>query len=425
MVLVRKSELACRNFMDQALWEPAEHAAELAELPDTIIPDPSPIGGEMAPDVSMESSTRGRNLRPSDHTDQITSIGIPLSGPSRNVERARPAVSFGADRSAVPPSDAASALRDAQSRRKQQFAARRTAANFLPPPDDFLEQSSTDHSTDQPAPAQTETALARPARLPMLPDDPDDATILTRSPKAERRPLIPPPERTTASPEPAIAFRSSGVVDTNSQLPAPAPPSTPEVVATENHTEPLALLPGEPVASPVPPVVVRDVNVPERPRRQLPSPDDRQDARGSGRAKALAHPTPGAAIAIRATPAVVVDVIPITTDLIPYGADPIDGAGHLAIVPRCCASCRDFVAEGDGSRGRCRNAYALVEQRMVKSDELACRSSIGTWWLPRDDLWLERADMMAMPWPDPLLNGIATSISAERVGSGMQRRGDL
>ena len=33
MVLVRKSELACRNFMDQALWEPADNPDDLADFP--------------------------------------------------------------------------------------------------------------------------------------------------------------------------------------------------------------------------------------------------------------------------------------------------------------------------------------------------------------------------------------------------------
>jgi hypothetical protein len=61
---------------------------------------------------------------------------------------------------------------------------------------------------------------------------------------------------------------------------------------------------------------------------------------------------------------------------------------------------------------------------MVKSDELACRSSIGVWWLPRDDIWLERAESAKVQAPEPML-GPLSSAAIDRTGFGAQRRGEF
>ncbi|HBY44815.1 MAG TPA: hypothetical protein DEG70_00970 [Chloroflexi bacterium] len=41
---------------------------------------------------------------------------------------------------------------------------------------------------------------------------------------------------------------------------------------------------------------------------------------------------------------------------------------------------------------------------MVESGDLACRSSIGSWWLPNDDVWLDHADTTYHSRPTPLLD---------------------
>jgi hypothetical protein len=84
--------------------------------------------------------------------------------------------------------------------------------------------------------------------------------------------------------------------------------------------------------------------------------------------------------------------------------DPIDESERLRTMPRCCATCRDFKPVGDGSRGWCENAYAFAERRMVESGQLSCRSSIGSWWLPTDNIWLERADTTYHSRPTPILD---------------------
>lgn len=85
-------------------------------------------------------------------------------------------------------------------------------------------------------------------------------------------------------------------------------------------------------------------------------------------------------------------------------SDPIDRSAHLRGIKRCCGTCRDFRQLGDGMRGQCVNPYAFSERRMVQSDQLACRSSLGMWWMPSDDVWLEKADTSHHGRPTPLLD---------------------
>lgn len=83
---------------------------------------------------------------------------------------------------------------------------------------------------------------------------------------------------------------------------------------------------------------------------------------------------------------------------------PVDREARLASIPRCCGTCRDFRRNGDGETGVCMNPYAFSDRPMVKSDQLACRSSVGVWWLPHDDVWLERADTLHHTRPTPHLD---------------------
>lgn len=97
--------------------------------------------------------------------------------------------------------------------------------------------------------------------------------------------------------------------------------------------------------------------------------------------------------------------LPVVQEItMPDADDPIDRAEHLRGIRRVCGTCRDFRQFGDGTRGQCVNPYAFSERRMVQSDQLACRSSLGTWWMPSDDVWLERADTSHHGRPTPLLD---------------------
>ena len=95
---------------------------------------------------------------------------------------------------------------------------------------------------------------------------------------------------------------------------------------------------------------------------------------------------------------------------------PIDSISWIAGVPRCCDTCRDFRRDPEGKEGYCGNRDAQIPQTMVKSHELACRSSFGVWWLPTDETWLERADVShhtrPTPYLDELLAGLRSSSSS-------------
>lgn len=62
--------------------------------------------------------------------------------------------------------------------------------------------------------------------------------------------------------------------------------------------------------------------------------------------------------------------------------DPIDASARYAGVPRCCATCVSY-QRGDGNaRGHCHNVHVFTIPHPVDGDGLACRSSMGSWWLP-------------------------------------------
>lgn len=86
--------------------------------------------------------------------------------------------------------------------------------------------------------------------------------------------------------------------------------------------------------------------------------------------------------------------------------DPIDSVPWASSIPRCCETCRDFRRNQDGATGVCTNSWAFADQTnaVVKSGQLACRSSIGVWWLPNDDAWRGKFDTEERTRPTPRLD---------------------
>lgn len=105
----------------------------------------------------------------------------------------------------------------------------------------------------------------------------------------------------------------------------------------------------------------------------------------------------------------------------PEPRDPIDQHERLRTMPRSCATCRDFRQVGDSGRGQCVNPYAFSERRMVQSDQLACRSSLGMWWMPNDDVWLDGADTSHHGRPTPLLDAAMRAQHAVETGRDSRR----
>ncbi|MEZ4520949.1 MAG: hypothetical protein R3A46_04785 [Thermomicrobiales bacterium] len=95
------------------------------------------------------------------------------------------------------------------------------------------------------------------------------------------------------------------------------------------------------------------------------------------------------------------------------GVSPLDQAPWVAAIPRCCDTCREFQRDPDGRTGYCGSPYAMGKRTMVKSDQLACRSSIGVWWLPSDDTWLDRADISHHTRPTPYLDAVLDDLRPE------------
>jgi hypothetical protein len=99
-----------------------------------------------------------------------------------------------------------------------------------------------------------------------------------------------------------------------------------------------------------------------------------------------------------------------------------------ADVPRMCRTCRDFRPAESGDRGWCNNEWAFNHRRMVDADECPCDSSVGCWWLPHDDIWLNSSDISAHGQPTPLLDlwlgqRRGRDSDAESASIGRRRRG--
>jgi hypothetical protein len=90
----------------------------------------------------------------------------------------------------------------------------------------------------------------------------------------------------------------------------------------------------------------------------------------------------------------------------------------------CCRNCRDFLPSEGGSRGWCNNPFAFSKRQEVRGDTLACQSTVGNWWSPSDDWWMERADIAHHSAPTPLVDNLIRQIRSrelEERGSTEQR----
>ncbi len=63
-------------------------------------------------------------------------------------------------------------------------------------------------------------------------------------------------------------------------------------------------------------------------------------------------------------------------------------------VPKACSTCRSFRPLDNGERGWCTNDWASTHRQMVNAGDLACRSSIGDWWLAADTSWIPPSDVI-------------------------------
>jgi hypothetical protein len=81
----------------------------------------------------------------------------------------------------------------------------------------------------------------------------------------------------------------------------------------------------------------------------------------------------------------------------------------------CCRNCRDFLPSEGGIRGWCNNPFAFSKRQEVRGDTLACQSTVGNWWSPSDDWWMERADIAHHSAPTPLVDNLLRQIRSREV----------
>ena len=109
------------------------------------------------------------------------------------------------------------------------------------------------------------------------------------------------------------------------------------------------------------------------------------------------------------------------------GGDLIDVTIRIAPhLPRLCRTCRDFRPAETGERGWCANEWAFSHRRMVDPNESPpCETTLGCWWLPADQVWLEKADVSGHGDSTPLLDaliGTRRTVEPHAGGSERQRR---
>ena len=75
---------------------------------------------------------------------------------------------------------------------------------------------------------------------------------------------------------------------------------------------------------------------------------------------------------------------------------------------RSCATCRCFVASGNGATGLCTNLLVSTTFRHVAGSGLACQSVLGCWWQPNEPAALAVADQIIPAEPVIIADRVVT-----------------
>ncbi len=437
MVLVRKTALECRNNWDQDLWEPAPGLAGEPDRPDVHIPEPPhipppPVGA--SPKMSGDGAPSGDMF-----TDRLTSITMAAPRtptPDGDADAGRP----------VPPVER-SDVREARRRRveqierdrQQQQRDRSDEARLLlePPreaasaglrpadPRDTPRPPRPQPPRVQPQPAQPARDEPRPAQPPMRPVA-HPAQVGNRSereaPMAERPASRPGSGGGVPARDASVSFGASPSSFQSTRRPE-AQPSTrrreqariaPGLVRGETEDLPIAevrlqarnqrLQPD----SGLNPAAISPAaaSSPHDGANDRPAPEPPIDERDPGWMVWAGQIDGERSRGTRPPERPPADASPRDRLPVAMPADPLDTSQRPSTVARCCATCRDFRPVGDGKTGWCANPHAFDSKRMVESGDLACRSSVGSWWLPNDEVWLDRADTTHHSRPTPLLDDL-------------------
>ncbi len=471
VVLVRRTELACRNTYDQDLWEPLQHrlgADADASMMGALyrpLPEPEPPGiiagsEEVRPAPGLGLPGR-LQLRPVSDADDEQPPAPDLESQATGVISEHPG---GAE------------VREARRRRqlilehekRQEFAARtgvrlpeptrrsgRAAANWPTPPTVEMQPTldaggtNTPPSTAaDPAPSwqvpppevSVEFSGQRPGARTMLPQPPVAPPTRVAMGDAAAQVASTPPVRVEREPRRAVE-RAQQPTDRkqspHTAAPSAQPPVRP-VASTVQQPRRRQVQPTEQFDVVPPPPAPRRAATPRRPTPAQPAPAPLpvpRTAAGGNRAVQPQHaPSAGAGAGVdggaanstsarltnsaRAHEHDAWDVaaygtqlastsgyLPVNdeplalpprrqapSDLAPARPqDPIDGAARYADVPRCCATCVSYHRAAGDARGRCHNVHVFTVPHPVDAEGLACRSSIGSWWLPASGALVRQA----------------------------------
>lgn len=373
MVLVRKSELACRNGWEQDLWEPRRSET------DRHTPDKDGAGPVSRPTLAPLDEEPGR-------TDTVAKITMaPLD---RSERRAVPAPR-GIDR--APSVD---------TRRGSAASPRTVPSGPL--------RSTLPESDPAPDLTRRETTLPRSTSTTSTTSEPPLGRPISRTPRLNTPRLT--PDDSWANPS-----RWGAAAETDGLR--PTPPRRRPVAPRASSTPGTAPIPR---SSDVGPPTRRSITTPPEPPQASTHGESWVQSR-SGSTEPFELVPPAGTVPTNESQVELPPAEPMAPDVAgpDVAGDDVEGlAGTAAAeLPRCCRTCRDFRPTEGGERGWCHNRYAFEHSRMVQADELACQSTIGHWWLPTDDWWLQKADISHHGRPTPIVDEYLHRLLAERAAA--------
>lgn len=385
MVLVRKSELACRNGWDEDLWEPRETADRMSGATvRTMHQD------------QLAATTRDRKQ----DTDRVTTVGI--AGVGRPIMAAQSSSSNSPER--------ATRTVDARNQSNQQYAAEQSDAR-RERQRAIAEESERAHQQAMNELRSRQESEMRP-RSAHEPEYPVQGQV--SSPSSNR---VSP-----AAPRMSPLRQDGPDIDAPPRTPAPGRswPGSPISQPERTGREP-GLRTKNGFGSHSPSFGSSDYREPRRPREQTAPGLESQHISetnphrsGSTEQFQLATDVSRAQLDSEHLPQ------PVQADELIESPPNVPVAhGSISQIPRCCATCRDFRPSEGGERGWCNNNYAFDHRQMVHKDDIACSSSIGDWWTPNDDWWLQRADISHHGRPTPRVDEYIQQVLAAR---GAQKR---
>lgn len=402
MVLVRKSELACRTDWADDLWEAKQEA--------------EPVSISASARFKPESRDGKLNRQ---YTDRVTSVSVampphPAPESTKQVEQlaaeSQPTEVHDESPSEVTGSErgqfvydprhhlAASARRDpAPTETEPKPAAMPHEGSSV----GVVKSAGDEQSTPMPTRVDTRTESRDAQRSRVFPESPP--TIERRSSVANRPSTVQPSDTVQVRPPRQEQLRA---VEDRVTQPRPQRPEQRQP-ATRQRTPDAA-------------VPARQSEAPTFGAKPEPRSADGAVAQGrSGWTEPFSVAQPRGTQATSEATSEPQERVPVAERSPEPPRSP--GAVHPTSMRECCGTCRDFRPAEGADRGWCNNQYAFDHRRMVDRNELACRGSIGSWWIASDDWWLQRADIAHHGRPTPIVDDLLRQLLDNR-GAGSARR---